>query len=50
MENEPEETDILCPSCTDSFTLDSAAASDFGVYCPYCGAPVSDAEIEAQTT
>jgi uncharacterized Zn-finger protein len=45
-----DESDIQCPDCAQIFDLDNAAASDFGVYCPYCGAFVSDAEIEAQTT
>jgi Zn finger protein HypA/HybF involved in hydrogenase expression len=44
------ESDIQCPSCTELFDIDSAAAAPFGVYCPHCGAFVSDAEIEAQTT
>jgi uncharacterized Zn-finger protein len=44
------ESDIQCPSCAGIFDIDAAISADFGVYCPYCGAPVSDAEIEAQTT
>jgi hypothetical protein len=52
-----DRTDILCPSCTGIFDLDSAELASsldlsglrHGIYCPHCGAFVSDAEIEAQS-